>query len=566
MGTRACAACHPAEHDSFRETPHSLALGLMGDRPEPVAGQFNHPGSTLAYSVVQKGDQTLHRISLDDADGTQLVQRDFPIRYHIGSGNHSISYLLEADSFLFESPLTWYSSRNAWGLSPGYDIPLPHAFDRIVDTGCLVCHAGRVQSDDGNRFKSNIIEGTIGCESCHGPGSLHVKRWENEARSGKLIDEDLTIVNPARLGREQREQVCALCHLRGDATVTVRGRTLTDYRPGLQMSDFRVDYFAKHADPTMTVTGHEAQMKLSKCYQSSPEMSCLTCHSPHGRPSAENRVTHFRQKCLNCHTESCSLPPEPRLQQQPDDNCAACHMPRGSTDIPHFAFTHHRIGHHDRTPLPKSSPRISPQALPELVAAGSIDHLSEADQLRCLGMAYVEISEKQPTPDGANACREHGRKQLQRAYQLGLHDAATLATLAGLEMERGETITAMSIAREALREPNADSGGHENARFVLANAFLEQNDLRSAESELLALVKNRRRVEDLLLLAEVYEKRGNPAAALQTLREAEGLNPFQPQLQHVLSMHLFRDGKTTEAERHQRISQRLLSRLRRQRP
>lgn len=559
LGTRACAGCHPAESASFLETPHSQALGPMGDRPEPVDGSFVHPASSLAFSVVQAGDQKHHRITLDDADGTTLVQCEFPIRYHIGSGSHSISYLLEDDSFLFESPLTWYSSRKNWSLSPGYDTPLPHAFDRIVDQGCLICHAGRVQSRQGNRFQSDIIEETIGCESCHGPGSLHVQRWEQIPRPDKSNEVDLTIVNPSRLGRDQREQICSLCHLRGDATIAIRGRTLAEYRPGLMMSDFRVDYFAKQTGEAMTVTGHVQQMRLSKCYQSSPDMSCITCHSPHGRPAAEESPAYFRQKCLNCHADSCGLASDTRLKQQPDDNCTACHMPRGKTDIPHLAFTHHRIGFHS-TEQPAGQRPSSP--LPDLVADGSLDHLSKADQLRCLGLAYVEVSEKQSTAAAAQACRETGRKSLQQAHELGVRDAVTLATLAGLAMERGEQALAVSLARASLSEPNADSGGHENARFVLANAYLELNDFASAESELLALVKNRRRVEDWLVLAEVREKRGNTAGALEAVRAAEHLNPFQPDVQRLLFHHLMRAGQTADAERHRRIEQRLLSRLR----
>src|SRR5260370_1086433 len=72
-----------------------------------------------------------------------------PIRYLVGSGAFSRTYLVEVDGFLHESPITWYTAKKKWAMSPGYDGPQHAGFDRPVAIGCLVCHAGRVEAVEG---------------------------------------------------------------------------------------------------------------------------------------------------------------------------------------------------------------------------------------------------------------------------------------------------------------------------------------------------------------------------------------------------------------------------------
>lgn len=564
VGTARCVECHEGEHRSFLHTPHSQALGKMGDAAEPPPGQFTHARSTLSYATIQNGATHEHEVTLRDTDGSVIVQHRYPIAYHIGSGNHSRSYLLADGPFLFESPLTWYRVTDAWGLSPGYDRPLPRGFDRLVDQGCLACHAGRIEAIDDNRFHARVVEGTIGCESCHGPGQLHIDHWRDRARPAEAGHEDLTIVNPARLSRDESEQICSACHLRGVATSIVRGKRLADLRPGLPLADFRIDYFADTGDDDMKVTGHFEQMRRSKCYQASAEMNCLSCHDPHARPTPEQRLSHFRQKCLECHEQACKLDVATRTAQQADDDCSACHMPRGNTDLPHFAFTHHRVGIHDLKKRTKTSTQRNAELVEspaKLIASGPVDHLSEPDQWRCLGLAYVEYSEKQRTSTAAETCRDTGRRYLRQAVAQGIRDAATLATLAGLELEHGQTDDARRLAREALEHPNLESGGHENARFVLANIHLQAERFAEAEQELRHVVRQRYRVEDWLMLANVQQRQSRNSAALDSLRAAEKLNPFRPDVQNRLAAAYAQSGDDARAAQHRKLERRLLSRL-----
>src|SRR5262249_54071034 len=149
---------------------------------------------------------------------------------------------------------------------------------------------------------------------------------------------------------------------------------------------YRVEYCLESGSEQMTVVGHMDQLRQSVCYQKSKDLTCLTCHDPHEAEKPADLTAFYRKKCLGCHTvQSCGLEQAQRLSKDPADNCVACHMPSGDTDIPHIAFTHHRIGRHTTKPAPAPAPTRAP----DLVATDDVARLPALDQQRNLGLAYV---------------------------------------------------------------------------------------------------------------------------------------------------------------------------------
>src|SRR4029077_7469854 len=132
-----------------------------------------------------------------------------------------------------------------------------------------------------------------------GPGSLHVER--HRAKKHTAGEEDLTIVNPEKLPRPELEAICAVCHLSGPASILLRGRKVTDYRPGVPLTDYRIDYRFDSGNEQMTVVGHIEQLRQSACYQKSKELSCLNCHDPHTSQKPKDSIAFYRRKCLDCH-------------------------------------------------------------------------------------------------------------------------------------------------------------------------------------------------------------------------------------------------------------------------
>lgn len=74
-----------------------------------------------------------------------------------------------------------------------------------VDYQCNGCHTTgyNAKKDDQGKYSFSRQEGGVGCEACHGPGSKHVAA---QGQGG--------ILNPAKLGTWQQEQLCGQGHSR----------------------------------------------------------------------------------------------------------------------------------------------------------------------------------------------------------------------------------------------------------------------------------------------------------------------------------------------------------------
>jgi hypothetical protein len=504
-------------------------------------------------------------------DGREITRLDFPIRYLIGSGHFTRTYLIEVDGFLHESPITWYTSKRQWDTSPGYDVPRHWSFERAITADCLACHAGRAEPVGGTVHRMAIREKAIGCENCHGPGSLHAERH----RAGRRPpgEEDLTIVHPGKLSRPLLESVCAVCHLGGAAMVDLRGRHGTEFRPGRPLTDYRVTYRFDAGGDEMTVVGHIEQLRRSACYQQSEDLTCLTCHDPHARQKPPDPVAFYRQKCLNCHdTRPCGLAPAERRKKDAADDCTACHMPRGDTELPHIAFTHHRIGRHGARPAPVAG------GSRELAPADDVAHLGPADRQRNLGLAYLIVAGRPENARDADAFRERARSLLEAAFTAGLRDGVTAEALAeiywhkdqvrlasgrwpasrgGLDrlLDRGR---AAMYGRHALAAADLTAGDRARALLLMADCDMHEDNFASAAGRLQELTRMRRFAEDWRLLALCYLKQEQPDKALEALRHALAIRPTRPLVHDMLDYVYTRLGDGRRAAEHREKAEWLL--------
>jgi Tetratricopeptide repeat/Cytochrome c554 and c-prime len=358
-----CADCHAAIARTFAEHPRGRSLLPAAAAPAPPADAgHDNPFDALGsrFRVEREGDRLRHRRTRLDAAGRPAAELAWDVDYVIGSGTRGHSYLADRDGFLFQTPVSWYSQKGAWGLAPGFTPP--RLTGRPVLPECLFCHANRAHYVEGsvNRYEEPVFEGhAIGCQRCHGPGELHVAARERlEPVAGPV---DATIVNPAHLEPTVREAVCEQCHLEGEARVVHRGRGVYDFRPGLPLELFW-SVFVAVGDPGegRRAVSHVEQMDQSGCYRGgtgADRLGCISCHDPHERVPPERRVAYYRGRCLQCHAQrGCSLPRAERLRQSAEDSCIDCHMPRyGTSDIPHTASTDHRI---PRRPGPTVDARL----------------------------------------------------------------------------------------------------------------------------------------------------------------------------------------------------------------
>lgn len=521
VGSARCRDCHEDRHESFRHTGMGRSMAPVDLAREPVDASFEHPPSRRIYEVLRRDGQFWHRESLVSNGREKLVLAELPMSYVVGSGRHSLTYVGEAEGFLVESPLTWYSRSNKWGMSPGYDDPKQPGFQRAVGGECLFCHAGRIEVADGSYNRVRIIEAAIACERCHGPGSIHIARHMDRPNAPREAGHtaDATIVNPARLTLELREAVCQQCHLRPTSIVVARGRSLSDFRPGLPLQDFLQAYVLESPDAAMTVVSHVEQMHESKCHKASGQLTCLTCHSPHSEPPPARAVAHYTAACLTCHhIEQCKVEELRRKQESPENDCVQCHMPRAPTEIPHLAFTHHRIGRHTKPAavLPIGDTVSLRPFLNEL-------RMSPIDQRRSLGLGYVEAAERETSPARSNTYRERAFGLLSGVWDEGLRDPLVSVSLARLQAAAGRDVTV--FAEEALTHQELTGQERCNALYLSAEKGIKDGRYEEALPLARELTRLRRHAMDWLLLSECLGRQGDDRAAISAMETATRINP-----------------------------------------
>src|SRR5262245_18526378 len=305
VGDARCADCHAEISHSYARHPMGRSLSAVAELAERqrYSPDTKNPFTALGrrFEVDRQGKRVWHRQAV--VQGSKpVIERAQEVHWAIGSGQRGYSYLTEQDGYLLQTPISWFTQKQRWDLSPGFG---PSALAaRVVQASCLFCHVNRAleHPDHPDRFLPPIFAGhAIGCERCHGPAELHVTG-----------DMDHTIVNPARLSPPLRNAVCEQCHLEGEARVLRSGRGLFDYRPGLALHEF---WAVLVPSPVATAPGggedaravnHVEQMYLSRCFLRSEEkpalgkrkLGCTSCHDPHQHVGPEQRLAHYRARCL----------------------------------------------------------------------------------------------------------------------------------------------------------------------------------------------------------------------------------------------------------------------------
>jgi Flp pilus assembly protein TadD len=493
-------------------------VGAAGAPERFERAEFRHPRSGVRYRVVRTPDGIDFEFERTLAGAAEPVRGRRRLDFYIGSGAVGRSYAFAADRFLFQAPVSYYSTAARWDISPGFGERDRIHLGRPIEPECLACHATGVRADAGtqNRYEAAPFEeGGIGCERCHGSGARHV---EAMARGGPGPGE---IVHPARLDPERRDSVCAQCHLTGEARVARRGRSLTSFRPGDRLRD-HVVAFVRPAEEGggLRVTGHFEKLWASACKQRSGDrLWCGTCHDPHAVPAAAERAAYFRRKCLLCH-EDTSCRAGARARAGNGDNCAACHMPRTPVvDVAHAAYTDHSI--------PRRA-RAAAAARPGARAARLIAFWEGSADGRDLALACAEV-----------AAVESNEALYARAFELLARlepelqgDPAALEQLGFLYDRRGDNTKAVFYYERALVEDPARVVSSVN----LGGALARGGDLRRAIDRWLdALARSPGLELPRLYLAEGYRKLGLAPQARAAVRKGLEFFPDSPALLALLA-------------------------------
>ena len=222
---KVCAGCHQTIYDSYQATPMARASGYAADGLLP--GEFTHVASGVHYRLFLRDGRAW--LSYDRPGGTLKGEQE--LSYFVGSGQRGRTYLFQKEGFWFESPVNWYSKQRVWDMNPKSIDAKEMPFTLKVDGGCLHCHSTGVQpalAGAVNHFGARpFLYPGIRCQACHGDPAAHL------ASGGAA-----PMVNPAKLPPTQRDSVCLQCHLEGETAVNAPGRSLAEFAPGENLSDY----------------------------------------------------------------------------------------------------------------------------------------------------------------------------------------------------------------------------------------------------------------------------------------------------------------------------------------
>ncbi len=411
VGDEACADCHRALAESFRQhrKGQNFQLAAQQVKPPPEDQSHHNPFEAFGarFQVEHDGPRIRHRrtsLAKDEA-GRPIYDTAMEVTIAVGSWSNGFSFLSEQNGYVFQTPISWYSEKGIWDVSPGFGPELLPG--RPVTGGCLFCHACyQVRPREGyqNRFEVPVFGGPrIGCERCHGPGQVHVAAHPAHVQAKSTGQVDTTIVNPKRLAAEERGAVCEQCHMVGTERVPQRGRQFWDFRPGLPLSSVIEIFVPETQGVSEKLVTHVESLRQSRCFTASGgQLSCFSCHDSHVYREPEARGDFYRTACLTCHKDKpCKEPIVERLRQNPRDRCTDCHMPRYTVaKTAHLASTDHSIPRRPSAPQNVLEEKLQGKRwnapLVPFYHSGSEDRNPEL--IRCLAIAQTSQLKKKNVP------------------------------------------------------------------------------------------------------------------------------------------------------------------------
>jgi len=171
----------------------------------------------------------------------------------------------------------------------------------VGNKGCVECHEDTIAHFGGAAHDriavANAKLGDTSCESCHGPGSIHVKAGGAKG----------SIVNPGK-----SPEACLQCHVdkRGEFALPHSHQVMSGK---MSCSDCHDPHLGK-ATKGRGASLESENETCTKCHstQEGPfvfkhnamKEGCTACHSPHGSVNTKMLVARDANLCLRCHLQT----------------------------------------------------------------------------------------------------------------------------------------------------------------------------------------------------------------------------------------------------------------------
>jgi len=456
LGSESCKECHEEAYRDWIGSDHHLAMQRPTD--EYVRGDFDgaeHAAHGERSTFLENEDGE-YVIRITSANGKTF---DHPVRYTFGIRPLQ-QYLIPSgkdDGRLQAYTTAWDTEKGEWfHLHPDEQIDQNDELhwsrhNLNWNLMCAECHSTDVRKDydiETNTYETKYAEVSVGCESCHGPGSRHVElanaedqTWENIRRYGLTVRLKDVPVNLMEI------DVCAKCHSRRrmiDDGFRPGNRFLNHYTPELLEEDL---YFPDgQIRDEVFVYGSFLQSRMYR-----ENVRCTDCHHPH----TEKLKFTGNALCTQCHRASDYDTPLHHHHEVNTEgaSCIECHMPDRT-----YMVVDPRRDHSMRIPRPDLTVRYGvPNACNEC-------HTKE-DETPVWAAKWIEEWYGPDRPDDpqyahAFVAARNGEERaiemliriVSRPKDYGPMTRATAASLLGRFADR-ENVT--DFLRKALRDRNA---------------------------------------------------------------------------------------------------------------
>lgn len=206
---------------------------------------------------------------------------------------------------------------------------------------CMSCHVSQgetfAKTTMGRIFLKNprSQHEKLGCEACHGPGSIHVAKGGAEDDGGESI---FTFDADSPRSIPERNERCLTCHESGMRTHwkgsahETRNLACTSCHQIMDKASPRNQLIKATEVETCTQCHKDRKAQLwrsSHMPVREGKLTCTSCHNPHGTPNEKLlKEATVNETCYTCHADKRG----PFLFEHAParDNCLSCHEPHGS--------------------------------------------------------------------------------------------------------------------------------------------------------------------------------------------------------------------------------------------
>jgi DmsE family decaheme c-type cytochrome len=205
----------------------------------------------------------------------------------------------------------------------------------VGNEACLGCHDAQNKGYADHPHHQAVDPRTPaakqGCETCHGPGSLHADK-----------PEDVPVVNDFRkMTPDQVSATCTTCHNRGQHALwegsqhEKRDLSCVSCHSMHSAKSETANLKEKTETQTCATCHRDKAARLDRSGHMplrEGKMECSTCHNPHGSTNVRllQKGDSIAEMCTSCHADKRG----PYLWEHAPsrDGCVTCHDPHGSSN------------------------------------------------------------------------------------------------------------------------------------------------------------------------------------------------------------------------------------------